>query len=176
VLAVRLAETMGLFERPTGRRVDRRLVGEAIEAAAGAGIAEQIAARPDAAEPEGPTIELFLEALRSSPRPAGEIPALVAMLGYGRLEQLTGASEASLRRYAAEARATPDVIARRLHLIAEIVAIVRGSFNEFGVRRWFERPHPSLGGRAPVEVLGPGFDPDGDGAQATLAAATTLLE
>lgn len=174
VFATRLAELMGIFARPTGSRIDRALVGSAIASAAGAGLAEQVAARPDAAEPGEPTILAFLDALRSSPRPASEIANLTAIFGYARLEGLLATSEPSLRRYAAGTRSVPDMVAQRVHFLAQLVAILRGSFNEFGIRRWFERPHPTLEGRAPASLLG-AADPAEAGPQATLAAALQLL-
>jgi hypothetical protein len=175
VLATRLAELMGVFERPAGARVDPALVGSAIEAAARAGLAEQVAAREDAAEPGESTILAFLEALRNSPRPAGEIQKLAEIFGHGILGQLAGTSEPSLRRYAAQERPTPDPIAQRIHFLAQLVAILRGSFNEFGIRRWFERPHPALQGRTPAALLRGEFDPSDAAARATLDAAMRLL-
>jgi len=175
VVATRLAQMMGVFDRPRGARIDRALIGTAIEAAAQAGLAEQVAARDDAAEPGERTILAFLEALRNSPRPAGEIPTLAAIFGYASLGQLVGTSEPSLRRYAAEDRTTPDAIAQRIHFLAELVAILRGSFNEFGIRRWFERSHPALDRRAPATLLRGEFDPSDTAARATLEAALRLL-
>lgn len=175
VLATRLAELMGVFRRPDGARIDRGLVGSAIAAAARAGLAEQVAARGDAAEPGEETTLAFLDALQHSPRPADEIANLAAIFGYASLELLVGSSEPSLRRYAAESRATPDGVAERVHFVAQLVAIVRGSFNEFGIRRWFDRPHPALDGRAPASLLGGEFDPSDAGPRATLDAAVRLL-
>jgi hypothetical protein len=175
VMATRLAQLMGIFDRPVGARIDSALIGSAIQAAAQAGLAEQVAARDDASEPGERTTLAFLEALRNSPRPAGEIAALAAIFGYVPLGHLVGASEPSLRRYAAEDRTTPDAVAQRIHFLAQLVAILRGSFNEFGIRRWFERPHPALGGSPPTELLRRDFDPSDPRAQATLGAAAQLL-
>jgi uncharacterized protein (DUF2384 family) len=166
---------MGLFERRPGARIDRMLVGSAIEAAGQAGLAEQVAARDDAAEPGERTTFAFLDALRNSPRPAGEIPKLAGIFGFETLAHMVGASEASLRRYASEDRMTPDPVAQRIHFLAQLVAILRGSFNEFGIRRWFERPHPAVDGRTPAALLGADFDPSDPGARATLDAALRLL-
>lgn len=175
VVATRLAELMGVFVRPPRRRIDRALVGEVIDSAASAGLAEGVAAREDARNPEDATVHAFLDALLGSPRPAEEIANLVPILGYEGLQGLVDASEASLRRYAAEARSTPDDIARRVHFLATLVAILRGSFNEFGIRRWFEREHPALAGRAPAAVLGSGFEPDHAVGDRVLRAALALL-
>lgn len=175
VVATRLAQLMGLFVRPEGVAIDRVLVGSAIKGAARAGLAESVAFRADAREPSDQTIHAFLDALRRSPRPAPEIATLAAIFGYGPLGRLVGASEPSLRRYAAEERATPDPVALRLHFIAQLVAILRGSFNEFGIRRWFERRHPGLDGRTPADLLGPRFDPGEPRAQAAMDAAARAL-
>lgn len=175
VIATRLAQLMGVFERPPGVRIDPVLIGTAIAAAARAGLAEQVAARDDAASPGEQTTLAFLDALQNSPRPTGEIPILAEIFGWAALGQLVGTSEPSLRRYAAEDRTTPDAIAHRVHFLAELVAILRGSFNEFGIRRWFERPHPALGGKTPAALLRGKFDPMDAAAQDTLGAALRLL-
>lgn len=175
VFATRLAELMGIYERPAGSRIHRSLVGAVIGAAARAGLAEQVAARRDAREPGEDTILAFLDALRESPRPTFEITRLAAIFGYERLARLVSASEPSLRRYAAEARVTPDPVAERIHYLAQLVAILRGSFNEFGIRRWFDRPHPALGGSAPIALLGGEFDPADRGPRAAMDAALGLL-
>lgn len=175
VLATRLAELMGVFERPAGVRIDRALVGSVIRAAADAGLADQIAVRSDAREPGEETILAFLDALQNSPQPAAEIGRLAAIFGYPRLGHLVGASEPSLRRYAAEERQAPDAIAQRTHFLALLVAIIRGSFNEFGIRRWFERPHPALDGRVPADLLSRAIDPADPDARAVFAAAVRLL-
>jgi uncharacterized protein (DUF2384 family) len=175
VIATRLAQLMGLFVRPEGATIDRRLVGSAISAAARAGLAESVAFRADAREPSDRTILAFLDALRRSPRPAPEIVNLAAIFGYESLGRLVGASEPSLRRYAAENRTAPDPVALRVHFVAQLVSILRGSFNEFGIRRWFERRHPTLGGRTPADLLGFDFDPAEPRAQAAMDAAVQLL-
>lgn len=175
VVATRLAQLMGVFERPPGARIDRVLVGSAIAAAAKAGLAEQVAARDDASEPGEQTTLAFLDALRNSPRPTSEISTLAEIFGFAPLGQLVGASEPSLRRYAAEDRTTPDPVAHRIHFLAQLVAILRGSFNEFGIRRWFQRPHPALNGESPASLLHGDFDPLDSPAQSTLRAALRLL-
>ena len=50
-------------------------------------------------------------------------------------------------------RTTPDKVADRLHLLALVVDGLAGSYNDYGIRRWFERPRVQLDGRAPGEVL-----------------------
>ena len=117
--------------------------------------------------------ELHL-ALEGSPAPAFEWPAMTELFGAERLSALVGVSLASQRRYAAAERSTPDVVAARLHLLARIVAELRGAYSEVGVRRWFERPRSTLGGRSPDAVLRKDWDPDGRDAHRVLALARSL--
>lgn len=175
VVATRLAEVMGLYQRQPGTRIDRETVRDVINAAAAHGLAEHLAARiSDQPIVDGDVFAL-LDILEQSPLPAEEIRSLATILGPAALHALVGTSEGSLRRYAAASRETPDVVAGRLHYLALLVAILRGSFNEFGIRRWFERPHPSLGGVAPATRLAGDFDPDARDAGDVLRAATGLL-
>ncbi len=114
------------------------------------------------------------EALQGSPVPAFEWPAMVELFGAERLASLLGISVASLRRYAGDQRPTPDVVAARLHLLARIVAELRGAYSEVGVRRWFERSRSQLGGRPPDALLSGEWDPDGADAERVLALARSL--
>ena len=98
-------------------------------------------------------------ALEGSPMPAFEWPAMLELFGAERLAELLGVSVASLRRYAKDERPTPDVVAARLHLLARIVAELRGAYSEIGVRRWFERSRTALRGRAPGDLLTGGWIP-----------------
>ena len=56
-------------------------------------------------------------------------------------------------------RPTPDVVAARLHVLAMVCADLRAGYNDYGIRRWFVRPRPSLEGgvrgRSPRPDLGP---------------------
>ena len=113
-------------------------------------------------------------ALEGSPMPAFEWPAMLDLFGAERLAELLGVSVASLRRYAKDERPTPDVVAARLHLLARIVAELRGAYSEVGVRRWFERPRTALRGRAPDDLLTGAWDPDGADAERVLALARAL--
>jgi hypothetical protein len=98
--------------------------------------------------------------LEDSPLPLQEWAALREVLGDALLARLCGISEASLRRYAAGTRSTPDPVAQRLHSLALLVADLRGAYNDYGIRRWFQRPRAQLAGHAPAEVLPTGWTPD----------------
>jgi hypothetical protein len=137
--------------RSAAARVAEAGIGEAAAASLRSG------ASPDVA---GALRELHL-ALEGSPAPAFEWPAMLELFGAERLASLVGVSPASLRRYAAKERPTPDVVAARLHLLARIVAELRGAYSEVGVRRWFDRRRSALGGRPPSEILRRDWDPDG---------------
>ena len=147
--------------------------------AAEAGVGEAAAAslRSTASRsPDGAAAALreLQRALEGSPLPAFEWPAMIELFGAERLAELVGVSIASLRRYAADQRPTPDVVAARLHLIARIVAELRGAYSEVGVRRWFERTRSLLGGRSPDSLLSGEWDPDGGDAESVLSLARSL--
>jgi hypothetical protein len=113
--------------------------------------------------------------LESSPLPEREINRLAAVLGYPRLAELAAVSEPSLRRYAAGDRQVPDPVAQRLHSLAVLIAILRGSFNEFGIRRWFERPRQALGRRTPAGALRGDWSPDEPGPETVMRLAVERL-
>lgn len=94
-----------------------------------------------------------IAAIDASPRPEGEWEPARELLGDELLAGMTRISESSLRRYASGERRTPDDTAWRLHVTARLLASLVGSFNEYGVRRWFERPRRALEGATPAEVL-----------------------
>jgi hypothetical protein len=80
-----------------------------------------------------------------------------------------------VRRYGSAARDTPQVIAERLHWLAMVVADLAGAYNDFGIRRWFERPRSQLGGRSPRRMLGENWVVDGKAAAQVRALARSLV-
>ncbi len=98
-------------------------------------------------------LRAIIEAVDASPNPAGEWAPSRQVLGDELLAGLLDISESSLRRYAGGERTTPDEVAWRLHGIARMLAGLLGSFNEYGVRRWFARPVVQLGGEPPATVI-----------------------
>jgi len=112
--------------------------------------------------------------LLASPTPATEADALGDMLGHEFVARLVGISMSSLRRYITGERATPDAVAARLHHIAVIVSHLAAGYNEFGIRRWFDRPRPQLRGKAPAQLLHGDWDPDAAGPQQVLHLAEAL--
>lgn len=123
---------------------------------------------------EGFVLDL-LEALKESPLPRTEWVGLERVLGADMLADLVGISPSSLRRYAAATRDTPDDVAARLHFLALVVGDLSGSYNDFGVRRWFRRRRSQLGGRAPADLLQGAWDPQEEGPEAVRKLAASLL-
>lgn len=120
-------------------------------------------------------LRALVEALDASPMPAGEWQPARELLGDALLARLVGGvSQSSLQRYAAGARETPDDIAWRLHVVARLLAALLGSYNAYGVRRWFERRRTALGGLAPVQVLETAKDEDDELLLTALALADDL--
>jgi hypothetical protein len=116
------------------------------------------------------------EALVESPVPETEWPALERVFGTESLAGLVGVSPSSLRRYASGIRPTPDDVAARLHFLALVVGDLAGSYNEIGIRRWFERPRTRLDGLAPSAFLTGDWDPRGAGPLRVRALAAALLD
>lgn len=174
------AEAMGLL--PEGVEGATRLDGELLKELADRLISARIAAAPAqelkrarGKRLEG-ALEAVLEALDGSPHPAGEWTPARELLGDDLLAVLVGGiSESSLRRYAGGARQTPDEVAWRLHVLARILAALRGSYNEYGIRWWFERPRAQLEGKTPGSILLSATNPDDPGVERVTRLAEALV-
>jgi uncharacterized protein (DUF2384 family) len=159
------AEGMGLLG---GTRIDhldlpsfRSVVGRIAEAGIGREIEAALAAQTVEEAQLDRLLLRLLAALEDSPAPAFEWRSLVELFGHERLAVLTGTSPASVRRYLAGERETPDAVAARLHFLASIVGDLAGAYNDYGIRRWFERPRTALDERAPEDLLHGDWSPDG---------------
>jgi hypothetical protein len=108
---------------------------------------------------------------RDSPTPATEWAGLREVFGYELLATILSISPASVRRYAAGERRCPDEVAARLHWLAMVVEHLEGSFNAFGIRRWFQRSRQALGGLSPLAVLGQDWAPESAGPGRLMALA-----
>jgi hypothetical protein len=115
------------------------------------------------------------EALVESPVPDREWPELTRVLGEPLLAPLVAVSRVSLRRYTAGRRTTPDAVAARLHHVALIVGNLAGSYNDYGIRRWFDRKRSRLGDRRPRDVLRGAWSPDAPGPRDVLTLSASLL-
>jgi hypothetical protein len=180
VEALKLMDAMGLMEAGENIEVlDLETVRAMAMRAAGAGIGETATValrtrpRPQTGEVEA-ALETLLTALEASPVPEFEWPSLIELFGAEQLTGLVGVSVASLRRYAGGGRPTPDAVAARLHLLAQLTADLRGAYSEVGVRRWFERKRTQLDGLAPRDILKGDWDPDATGPQEVRALARSL--
>ena len=161
------AETMGfLHDLGTISTLDNHLIATVLQRLGQTGLLQRtimlgtITQMPG--DPAG-MVNLLEEAntaLEHSPLPLQEWTALRPILGDALLARLCGITEASFRRYAAGTRSTPDAVAQRLHSLALLAADLRGAYNDYGIRRWFQRPRAQLGGRTPVEVLPAGWTPE----------------
>ena len=119
-------------------------------------------------------VEQINDQLEMSPQPDGEWAPVIGTLGEDLLAELIGVSVSSVRRYATGSRVTPQVVAERLHFLALLIADLAGSYNDFGIRRWLNRPRTLLGGRTPASLLGE-FDPEGTDAAAIAKLAASLI-
>lgn len=120
-------------------------------------------------------LEKVNDALDESPSPATEWGALRQTLGDTLLAALVGISDASLRRYAGGQRETPQKVAERLHWLALVVGDLAGSYNAFGIRRWFDRPRQQLAGRSPRAALGAEWSVDDARAAQVKSLAQALV-
>jgi hypothetical protein len=117
-----------------------------------------------------------VEAVDGSPRPEGEWAPTREMLGDDLLATvLGGLSQASLRRYATGERRTPDPIAWRLHVVARILSSLLGSYNAYGVRRWFDRPRGALDGETPAAIVASATSEDDVSLRRVVALADELV-
>jgi uncharacterized protein (DUF2384 family) len=108
-------------------------------------------------------------------QPSHEWPSLSRVFEPDQLAGLLGVSLSSLRRYQSGARHTPDEVAERLHFLALVMADLAGSYNDIGIRRWFERPRALLGGKRPADLLAGSWDPEGPGPQEVRQLAQSLV-
>ena len=118
---------------------------------------EQLLELPISQEPSVATVAALHDAidiLENSPTPDAEWRSMREILGDQVLAELIGVSPSSVKRYANEERTASDDIADRLHFVAMVIADLTGSYNELGIRRWFERPRAQLSGKSPRQALG----------------------
>jgi hypothetical protein len=182
--ASRRAEAMGLIEMPPGREAgphgDLSAFRHLATQAEKAGIATATAAALHNVETPTPEelaslLTTMIAALEASPAPKFEWGGLARVFDAEQLASLLNISISSLKRYQAGERATPDAIAARLHFLALLVGDLAGSYNDIGVRRWFQRQRTRLDGRAPAELLTGEWDPDDPGARRVRELARELV-
>jgi hypothetical protein len=180
---VLVAEGLGLLpeEGPTVERLDLDLVRDIARRTLAQGVGQEPAlallegaGSASSASLEG-MIRRLVRSLSDSPMPTRELEQLLVTYGRERLGELLGISEASLRRYAIGERGVPDIVAARAHFVALVTVDLAGSYNAFGLRRWWERPRSALDDRSPRQALGSDWDPDGPDARRVAALAAELV-
>lgn len=179
---VSLANLLRLVPEPDDFRIGKQSVTAALDAFAQVGVGRHAAAHgaqfmAGNLTPKLTTkmLEDVLEAIEQSPLPDHEWAPMAELLGDDLLESLLGASASSVRRYRTGERPTPDRIAQRLHFVSLIVADLAGSYNSFGIRRWFGRSRQALSGQSPSGILAGDWDSSDPGATDVQALAASLL-
>lgn len=174
---LRRADAMGLLHEPieelsavTLRRVARSLSKR--------GLARDLAALLSGPTPSHAELARYLDAataaLEESPVPAAELSKLSSVLGSDRVCELLEISPASLQRYQRGEREAPDDVADRAHFLTSVIAALEGTYNEFGIRRWLERPRSVFDGRTARQLLGRRWTSGSDATRRILDAAESL--
>lgn len=161
---MRRALALGLIGgQETVNRLDLELLRRIAQAASAAGIGQDAAVALLQGHPAPNRLAMLIErlddSLAESPLPDREVPELLRVFDRDELATLAGTSSVSLGRYLAGSRAWPDELATRVHWLALVLSDLQGAYNEFGVRRWFDRERVQLDGRSPRQVLGAEWDP-----------------
>ncbi|TAM93029.1 MAG: hypothetical protein EPN43_01415 [Jatrophihabitans sp.] len=112
--------------------------------------------------------------VRAHLRPPSSWASMSVLLGDDLLSTLLGVSPASLHSYRSRERPTPDQVGVRLHFVALVVADLTGSYNDVGVRRWFDRPRAVLDGQTPRAILTGDWSPDDEAVRRVRDLAHTL--
>lgn len=155
IRVVAFAETVGLVSPAPGPGVTVDEVRAAFDALAKRGVGRHLGPLPQrlTADDLATTSQRMLAAIEGSPMPDVEWPAVIAALGDDLVSRLVGVSASSVQRYRTGERPTPDWVADRLHVITEVVSDLSGSYNDYGIRRWFDRPRAQLDGNTPAGLL-----------------------
>lgn len=95
----------------------------------------------------------LFETLGENPAPQQEAKALLKVFAVEQLAELLRISPTSVQRYARGDREAPGPVVERLHWLALVVGYLKGTYNEYGIRRWFERKRTALKGKSPKETL-----------------------
>lgn len=177
--AARRAEAMGIVEPGLARAhagTIRQLAGRIRRAGIATSAADVLAnvQTPTHAELSS-LLQMVVDALEASPAPEYEWKALGRVFPPEDLADLLHVSVSSLKRYQSGERTTPDSIAARLHFIALVTGDLAGSYNDTGIRRWFQRKRTQLDGRAPAALLKQDWDPEDAGPRRVRDLARSLV-
>jgi hypothetical protein len=179
------AQTMGFLPVRKTRRIElgrdfleelaEQIRRSGIASAATTSLVQATRAEPLDGERIVDALRATLEAVDASPHPEGEWEPARELVGDELLARLLGISPSSLRRYAVGERQTPDDVAWRLHVIARLLAALSGSYNDYGIRRWFDRPRTALDGATPAELFEDAETEDDERLGRVLALAEELM-
>jgi hypothetical protein len=176
---LRRADAMGLLDEPI-QELSAEVVRRVAKSLSKRGLASDLAARLTTAAPSRDEFVRYLDAallaLDESPVPAAELAKLNSILGHEVLVGMLDISAASLQRYENGDREAPDSIAERAHFLTSVIAALEGTYNDFGVRRWFERPRSVFNGRTARQLLSRRWMPSDESARRILTAAESLQE
>jgi hypothetical protein len=176
---LRRADAMGLVDEPI-RELSPEVVRKLARKLSLRGLASDSAARLATGKPSAGELSRYLDAallaLDESPVPSAELTKLNSTLGHEWVAALLEISAASLQRYQNGDRQVPDAIAERAHFLTSVTSALEGIYNEFGVRRWFERSRSAFDGQTARQLLGQGWAPNDEAARRVLAAAESLTE
>jgi hypothetical protein len=176
---LRRADAMGLLDEPI-QELSAEVVRRVAKSLSKRGLASDLAARLTTAAPSRDEFVRYLDAallaLDESPVPAAELAKLNSMLGHEVLVGMLDISAASLQRYENGDREAPDSIAERAHFLTSVIAALEGTYNDFGVRRWFERPRSVFNGRTARQLLSRRWMPSDESVRRILTAAESLQE
>lgn len=176
---LRRADAMGLLDEPI-RELSPEVVRKVAQRLSQRGLASDLAARLTTGKPSAGELSRYLDAallaLDESPVPSAELTKLNSTLGYELLAGLLEISAVSVQRYQSGERQVPDTIAERAHFLTSVISALEGIYNEFGVRRWFERPRSVFNGQTARQLLAQGWTPNNEPARRVLAAAESLQE
>lgn len=177
--AARRAEAMGIVE-PGLPRADASAIRQLANKVRRAGIGTSAAdilnnVEAPSSQDLAALLEMIIAALEASPAPHYEWKGLTRVFPPEDLAALLRISPSSLKRYHSGERDTPDDVAARLHFLALVVGDLAGSYNDTGIRRWFQRKRTRLDGRPPAALLPQDWDPDDAGPMRVRALARDLV-
>ena len=89
-------------------------------------------------------------------------------------EEDLGAARRKLFEYDEDPHSLPEEVAERFNFIAKILNYLAGSFNDFGMKRWFLRKRAQLNGLRPMDILKGNWKPEDPEPQKVLALAEAL--
>ncbi len=98
---------------------------------------------------------------------------LRSILGDRMLGELVGLPTAAFEEM--DGSTLPPEVADRITHVGQVVWCLMGTYDDEGIRRWYERRRPQLRGKSPAEHLGPDWLADSLLAKRVLDLAKVLI-